>query len=358
MQYKRNQTKKLFINNIQIGGQNKVLIQSMTNTKTSDIELTIKQIKEMKKFGCDLVRISIFDYDDANALATIVKLSPLEIIADIHFNFEFATIAINSGIKKIRLNPGNIEDEKNIAVICELANKNNVLIRVGVNSGSLPKWATEKFGNNYHAIVQTALHYISILNKHNFFNIVVSLKSSDPIETINAYNEFSTLSDYPLHLGVTEAGVLLDGTIKSTIGLAPLLLNGIGDTIRISITDDPIKEVQIARKLLNYLKIRNDLVEIISCPTCGRLNYNMFPLVNKIEEYTKEMFFPLKISILGCSVNGIGEGMNADIGVAGGMNKGIIFYHGKIIKTISESEIFNELKQLIDLEYKKFQNIK
>ena len=358
MQYKRNQTRKLSLGDLQIGGQDNVIIQSMTNTKTADIEATINQIIAMKKFGCDLVRLAVFDYDDANALSKLVKLSPLPIIADLHFNFEFAIMAIKAGVKKIRLNPGNIEDEEKIAIICKLANENNVLIRVGVNSGSLPKWAIQKYGHNYHAIVQSALQYISILNKHNFFNIVVSLKSSDPIETIQAYNEFSSISKYPLHLGVTEAGVLLDGTIKSTIGLTPLLINGIGDTIRISITDDPIKEVQIARKLLNYLKIRNDLVEIVSCPTCGRLNYNMFPLVKKIEKYTNEMFFPLKISILGCSVNGIGEGMHADIGVAGGMKNGIIFHHGKIIKTVPEKDVFKEIKKLIDIEYKKYLNTK
>lgn len=356
MLHKRKNTKIIKINDLQIGGQNDVVIQSMTNTKTADIDSTLLQINQLKKAGCQIVRVAVFDENDANALKIINQKSCLPVIADIHFNFEFAIKAIESGIKKIRLNPGNLDDPIKLKKICTLANKYKVAIRVGVNSGSIPKWALDKYGYSSKAMIQTLKHYINLLNKYKFYNIVISLKANDPIMMIKAYELAAKKFKYPLHLGVTEAGVLLDGTIKSTIGLTPLLIKGIGDTIRISLTDDPIKEIEVARKILNALKIRNDLIDIISCPTCGRLNFNMLPLVNKVKDYTKNMFFPLKISILGCFVNGIGEGKEADIGVAGSINKAIIFRHGKILKTVADDQIFNELKILIDEEYKKYKS--
>lgn len=358
MLHKRKNTRIIKIDNIQIGGQNDVIIQSMTNTKTANIDATLLQIEQLKKAGCQIVRIAVFDEEDAEALKTIAENSVLPVIADIHFNFEFAIKAIESGIKKIRLNPGNLEDPVKLEKICTLANQHNVAIRVGVNSGSIPKWALDKYGYSSKAMIQTLKHYIKLLNKYKFHNIVISLKANDPIMMMEAYELAAKKFKYPLHLGVTEAGVLLDGTIKSTIGLTPLLLKGIGDTIRISLTDDPVKEIEVARKILNSLKIRNDLVDIISCPTCGRLNFNMIPLVEKVQEYTKDMFFPLKISILGCFVNGIGEGKEADIGVAGSIQKAVIFKHGKILKTVSENQVFDELKILIDEEYNKYKSTK
>lgn len=354
MNIPRTSTKPIRFNDLQIGGQNKIIIQSMTNTKTANIQQTLQQIDDLKAAGCELVRVAIFDDEDMKSLSEIIKMSKLPLVADIHFNFEYALQSIKAGIKKIRLNPGNLDDPKKLALICSAANENDVAIRIGVNSGSLPKWALDEYGYSAKAMVKTAEHYVKLLNNFNFDKIVISLKASDPLMMIEAYELASNTFDYPLHLGVTEAGTLVDGTIKSVAGLAPLLIKGIGDTIRISLTDDPVKEVEVARKLLNTLKIRNDLVDIISCPTCGRLNFNMFPLVEKVREYTKKMFFPLKISILGCFVNGIGEGMEADIGVAGSIKQAVLFKNGKILKTVSEEKIFDELKILIDEEYQRY----
>ncbi|GAA5414777.1 flavodoxin-dependent (E)-4-hydroxy-3-methylbut-2-enyl-diphosphate synthase [Ureaplasma ceti] len=348
MKITRKNTKQVRFGDIVLGGQNRVLVQSMTTTKTHEIENTLNQIVRLKDNGCDYVRVAVFDKADADALIELQKRSPLTLVADIHFNFEFAIQAIEAGIPKIRLNPGNLDDPKKLKLIVEKALEHNTVIRVGVNSGSLPQDILKEYGVSAVGMVKAAERYINLLNSEGFDNIVVSLKASDPLLMIAAYKLASETFDYPLHLGVTEAGVLLDGTIKSVVGLTPLLLDGIGDTIRISLTDDPVKEVEVAKKLLNSLKIRNDMVDIVSCPTCGRLNYNMFPIVEQVREYTKDMNFPLKISILGCIVNGIGEGKEADIGIAGSSQKGIIFKKGKILKTVPESELFNELKLLID----------
>lgn len=354
MKITRKNTKQIHFGNITLGGQNKVLIQSMTTTKTHNISDTLKQINELKNAGCDYVRVAVFDEDDANALSELVQKSPLTLVADIHFNFEFAIKAIESGIPKIRLNPGNLEDPKKLKLIVEKAKQYGTVIRVGVNSGSLPQNILKEYGLSAIGMVKAAERYIKLLNDEGFDDIVISLKATDPLLMIAAYKLASETFKYPLHLGVTEAGVLLDGTIKSVVGLTPLLLDEIGDTIRISLTDDPVKEVEVARKLLNNLKIRNDMVDVISCPTCGRLNYNMFPIVDKVKEYTKNMNFPLKISILGCIVNGIGEGKEADIGVAGSTEKGIIFKKGKILKTVPENQLFDELKLLIDEMYEEY----
>ncbi|MDE5651725.1 MAG: flavodoxin-dependent (E)-4-hydroxy-3-methylbut-2-enyl-diphosphate synthase [Ureaplasma sp.] len=350
--FNRNQTKQVKFNDIVIGGQNNLVIQSMTNTKTANISATLKQINELKDAGCEVVRIAVFDDEDAKSLAELVKKSNLPLIADIHFNFEYAIIAIKSGIKKIRLNPGNLEDPEKLKLICEYANKYNVVIRIGVNSGSLPKSITNLYDDQAIQMVESAKYYIKLLNSNNFDNIVVSLKSSDPLITLRAYQLASNEFNYPLHLGVTEAGMLEDAIIKSSAGLAPLLIQGIGDTIRISITDDPVKEIYVVRKLLNVLQIRSDMVNIISCPTCGRLNYDMFPIVEEIKKYTKNINKKITISILGCIVNGIGEGKEADIGLAGSYDKVILFKKGQIYKTIPSKNALEELKHLID-EYLK-----
>ncbi len=346
--FTRKQTKQVKFNDVMIGGQNNVVIQSMTNTKTADLDKTLKQISDLKDAGCEVVRVAVLDDNDANSLNILSQKSSLPLIADIHFNFEYAIIAIKSGIKKIRLNPGNLEDPDKLKIICEYANKYNVVIRVGVNSGSLPRSIVNLYDDQAIQMVESAKYYIKLLNENNFDNIVISLKSSDPLVTLKAYQIASNEFNYPLHLGVTEAGVLEDAILKSTAGLAPLLIQGIGDTIRISITDDPIKEVYIARKLLNVLKIRSDMVDVISCPTCGRLNYDMFPIVDEIKKYTKNINKKITISILGCIVNGIGEGKEADIGLAGSLDKVILFKKGKIYKTIPSKNALDELKHLID----------
>ncbi len=335
--------------------KDKILIQSMTNTKTKDIDKTLEQIKALAKYGCDLVRVAVFDDQDANSLEIICKKSPLPIIADIHFNFNYALKAIASGVSKIRLNPGNISDPTEIKQIITAAKKANIWIRIGVNSGSIPeKYLTRNKKDIAKSMINLMDDYLKIFNKEKFDKLVLSFKCSDPLLNIRVNEKAFKKFKYPFHLGVTEAGTLLDATIKSTIGLAPLLNKKIGNTIRISISGDPCEEVKVAHKILNNLKLENNRVNIITCPTCGRLNYDIFSIVDKVEKYCEFKFFPLTISILGCVVNGIGEGKHADIGLAGSGDKVIIFKDGKIFKNVSKNDAFNELKKLIDNKYEIF----
>lgn len=336
-----------------------LIVQSMTNTKTKDVQATLNQINQLQESGCELVRVAIFDDEDMQAIPTIVKQSPLPIIADIHFNYEYAIKAIEAGVFKIRLNPGNINKENEINEIIKVAQVHGTWIRIGVNSGSLDTNILET--NNYDVkatMIEMLKRYLEIFEKAKFNQIVISLKCSDPLlnEAVNLLA--ASIFDYPIHLGVTEAGSLIDATIKSTIGLSNLIRKKIGSTIRISISADPVKEVEICYKLLNYLGIIHNRVNIISCPTCGRLNYDLFTTVKAIEEYCKNLYFPLTISILGCVVNGIGEGKHADIGLAGSGNKALLFEKGKIIKTIDASKAIDELKKLIDKYYQEYLNQK
>lgn len=333
-----------------------ILVQSMTNTKTHDIEATLKQINDLKIAGCDLVRVAIFDDKDINAFKELLLKSPLPIIADIHFNYLFALKAIKAGAFKIRLNPGNISSENEIKEIITEAKKFNTIIRIGVNCGSIPSDIVEKTGITAISMISAMDRYLELFKKYDFDNLVLSLKASNPLLNLEVNRIAFKKYKYPLHIGVTEAGTLINGTIKSTVGLAPLLLEGIGNTIRISISANPVKEIEVCINLLNILKIRNDRVDIVSCPTCGRLDYNLFEIVNKIDDYCKNLHFPLRISVLGCVVNGIGEAKHSDIGIAGSRQSGIIFENGKIIKTVKESELFNELKILIDKKYNEFLN--
>ncbi len=350
----REQTVPIFVKDIQIGGNNKVVIQSMTTTKTNDLESTIKQIKQLVKEGCELVRVAVLDDNDANALKYIVDNSPCPIIADIHFNPMLAIKAIDNGVAKIRLNPGNIKNKEDLQKIITKANSKNIPIRVGVNSGSLPTDLVKKFGVTAKSMIIAAKRYIDIFEQNGFTNIVISLKATDPLLAIESYKLASKIFKYPLHIGITEAGSLFNGTIKSSAGLGVLLYNGIGNTIRISLTGNPISEIKVCKKLLNTFGLYENLVDVISCPTCGRLNFKLEPIVQEIEDYTKEMKFPLKIAILGCAVNGPGEAKEADIGIAGGNGSGIIFEKGKVIKTVNENELVSELKKIIDLKYKEF----
>lgn len=351
----REKTKKVFVKNIQIGGNNDVVIQSMTSTKTHDIKATLKQINSLVKEGCQLVRVAVFDEKDAQALTYITNLSPCPIIADIHFDPRLAITALKNGVAKIRLNPGNIKDEEQLKEIIKLAKHKNVPIRIGVNSGSLPIDLVETYGVSSDAMIIAAKRYINLFEKNDFNNIIISLKATDPILTIQTYKKAANEFIYPLHLGITEAGSIFNGTIKSAAALGILLYEGIGNTIRVSLTGDPIEEIKVCKKLLNTFNLYNKMVDVISCPTCGRLNFKLEPVVQEIENYTKEMNFPLKIAILGCAVNGPGEAKEADIGIAGGKGTGIIFENGKIIKSVKEEELVFELKKLID---KKYQNWK
>lgn len=347
----RELTTPVMVGNVQIGGQNKIVIQSMTNTKTHDIESTLKQIQGLYDQGCELVRVAVFDNKDADALNQIVKASPCPIIADIHFNPEFAIKAIKAGVAKIRLNPGNISDPIKIKEICDLANQFKTVIRIGVNSGSLPAKVEAKYGHTAISMVKAAEAYLKIFEENQFFNIVISLKCSDPLMTINAYLLAAKKFSYPLHIGVTEAGTMKFGSVKSAVGLAPIIFNGIGDTIRVSITGDPIEEIEICKKILASLNLYDNNVDIISCPTCGRLNFDLESVTAEVEAYVKQYEFPLKISILGCVVNGIGEAKGCDIGIAGSNKTGIIFEDGVILKTLKQELLVPELKKLIDKKY-------
>ncbi len=351
---KRTDTKIIKIGNITMGNSNHVYIQSMTNTKTSDIDKTINQINELIAAGAELVRVAVFDDADAASLSKINKASSVPVIADIHFSSKYAKQAIEAGCPKIRLNPGNINKDKDLNEIIDLAQKHGTAIRIGVNSGSLPLDIVEKYGVTAQAMVMACERYLKLFEAKKFYNIVLSLKASNVKLMIASYRLAAQKFDYPLHLGVTEAGPLFEGTIKSVAGLTPLLLEGIGNTIRVSLTGDPVDEVYVAKKLLNNLDLLSNMVDIISCPTCGRMQYDMIPIVNQVKEYVANKPFPLKISILGCVVNGIGEGKEADIGVAGGKDVGIIFEHGKILKTVPTDKLFGELKFLIDKHYKNF----
>ncbi len=346
--YTRLKTKPLQFGNVQIGKQNRVVIQSMTTTKTHDIQATIKQIKSLQKLGCELIRVAVFDQQDAHALKDLVQLSPLPVVADIHFNYLFAIAAIEAGCAGIRINPGNLFREHEVVQILEAAKLYHTNIRIGINSGSLPKHIIDQYGHGAVALFEAMQEFVHFFENHHFYNIVMSVKSTDPLVTLTANQMLAAKFKYPIHLGVTEAGTVVDASIKSSVGLAPLLLAGIGDTIRISITGDPKQEIPVAQKLLSAVNLNHDHVNVISCPTCGRLDFEMEPLVKKTIQYTKHLQVPLTISILGCVVNGIGEGMNADIGIAGSKDQGILFVKGKIVKYCPSHQLWDELKNAID----------
>ena len=342
--YQREKTRPLKIDNVTIGGQNKVIIQSMTNTKTKDVQATVKQIKSLEDVGCEIIRVAVLDMEDALAIQKIKEAIRIPLVADIHFNPDFALAAIKSGADKIRLNPGNIEDEDKIKEVVALAKDKKVVIRIGINGGSLNK----KYQHSARAMIESAKDHIRILESLDFHDICLSFKSSDPIETIEAYRLAAKTFDYPLHLGVTEAGGLLDSAIKSSVALGTLLLEGIGDTIRISISDDPLKEVIVAKKLLKACRLYKDTPTLIACPTCGRIQYDMLPIVKEMEGYLNTLNKDITVAIMGCPVNGPQEAKRADIGVAGGKESAILFKKGEIVKTIPQDKIIEVLKEEIE----------
>ena len=340
----RNNTRQISVGNVKIGGQNKVVIQSMTNTKTKDVKATVKQIKELEKVGCEVIRVAILELEDAKAIKEIKKEIKIPIVSDIHFNPDFAIAAINNGTDKIRLNPGNIENEEKIKEIVDLCKEKHVPIRIGINGGSLNK----KYKHSEEAMIESAKDHLRILEENDFHDVCLSFKSSDPLECIKAYKLASKEFNYPLHLGVTEAGDLLNSAIKSSLALGNLLLEGIGDTIRISISDDPVKEVMVAKKLLRACGLKKDVANLISCPTCGRIQYDMLPIVDEIEKYLETIDKNIDVAIMGCPVNGPLEAKRADIGVAGGKDCALLFKKGEIIKSIPQEDIAKVLKEEID----------
>lgn len=332
-----------------IGGGAPIAIQSMCNTRTKDAESTIAQILELEKAGCDIIRVAVPDMDSARAIYDIKSKIHIPLVADIHFDYRLAVAAMESGVDKVRINPGNIGSEEGISAVVTEAKRRGVPIRIGVNSGSVEKSLLKKYGSPCpEAMVESAKTHIEILNKYDFDDIVVSLKASDVPMTIKAYRLMSDTFDYPLHLGVTEAGTFIGGTIKSAIGIGTLLSEGIGDTIRVSLTDDPVKEVIVAREILKDLNLRCGSPKFISCPTCARTNISLIPLAKRVEEYLMTVNKPITVAVMGCVVNGPGEAREADIGVAGGNGEGLIFKKGEPYMKVSEDRLFDVLKDEIE----------
>lgn len=345
---KRKLTKKVKIGDKFIGGESRILLQSMTNTKTSDVQSTIKQIKRLEAAGCEIVRVSVPDKDSAKALKSIKEHISIPLIADIHFDYRLAIMAVEMGADALRLNPGNIGGDQRLLEAANAAKQNGASMRIGVNMGSLDKEVSDKLGYTPEAMVKSALDKISLLEeKAKFYNIVVSLKSSDVEKTIKAYSLFSGKSDYPLHLGITEAGTYISGSVKSSIGIGYLLLNGIGDTIRVSLSDDPVKEIEVGRLILKTAGCITG-PEIISCPTCARTNIDIIGMSKTVENALKNVNKNIKVAVMGCAVNGPGEAKNADIGIAGGAGSALLFVKGKIIGKYPQEEIISVLLEKIN----------
>lgn len=340
-------TRKIMVGNVQIGGNNEVIIQSMTNTKTKDIDATVKQILELEKYGCQIIRVACLDIEDAKAIKEIKKRIHIPIVADIHYDYRIALQAIESGVDKIRINPGNIGSEEKIKAVVNGCKENGIPIRIGVNSGSLEKDLQEKYGVSAKAIVESAKRHIQILENLDFYDIAVSLKASDLDMCIEAYEMAAESFDYPLHLGITEAGTSFGGTIKSSIGLGIMLKEGIGNTIRVSLSDNPVQEIKVAKEILKNCELYNEAITFISCPTCGRTCVDLLPVAKEFEDFCSTLHSNIKVAVMGCSVNGIGEGKEADIGIAGGSNEWILFKKGEIVKNIPHKNIVEEFKKEI-----------
>ncbi|HIV86368.1 MAG TPA: flavodoxin-dependent (E)-4-hydroxy-3-methylbut-2-enyl-diphosphate synthase [Candidatus Monoglobus merdigallinarum] len=332
--------KEVKIGSVTIGGKNRVAVQSMTNTATSDVDAVVKQINELDAAGCDIVRFSVPDTESALAVEKIKEQTDIPLVADIHFDYKLALMCIERGIDKVRINPGNIGGEDRAEAVARAARLKNIPIRIGVNGGSLEKGLLEECGGDLAmAMVKSAERHAAILNKFDFDDIVLSMKSSKVSDTVRAYRLASERFDYPLHLGVTEAGTARQGIIKSAVGIGSLLLDGIGDTIRVSLTDDPVLEVRTAQLILRSLDMGGDYVEVVSCPTCGRTKIDLIKAAKQVNDAVEGINKKLKVAVMGCVVNGPGEAKDADIGIAGGDGCAVLFKHGEIIRKIDEDEI-------------------
>lgn len=345
---KRNKTRSINVGGVIIGGQNKVVIQSMCNTKTTDIEGTVKQILDLEKAGCEIIRVACPTIDDAKAIKEIKKHIHIPIVADIHFDYKIALEAIESGVDKIRINPGNIGSEDKVKMVVEACKKKHIPIRIGVNSGSIEKELLEKYGHpTAEAMIESAQRHVDILEKLDFYDICISLKASDLDLCIKTYELASKTFPYPLHIGITEAGTAFSGTVKSSIGLGVLLREGIGDTIRVSLADDPVEEIKVAKEILKDCDLLK-LPKLVACPTCGRTQIDLIPLVKEVEEYLQTINKDITVAVMGCAVNGPGEAREADIGIAGGIKEGLLFKKGEIIKKIPQEKIVEVLKEEIN----------
>ena len=346
---KRRKTRQIKIGTVPVGGDAPVTVQSMTNTDTRNVEETVAQIKRLEKAGCELIRVAVVDMQAAAAIRPIREQVLIPLIADIHFDHRLAVASMENGAQAIRINPGNIGGPRKLAKVVDAAKAHAVPIRVGVNSGSLEKDILKKHGHpTPAALTESALRNVDLLEKQGFHEIKISIKSSDPLTTVEAYRELASRCDYPLHLGVTEAGGLIAGTVKSSVALGILLYEGIGDTFRISLTRDPVEEIRVGYEILRALNIRHRGPELISCPTCGRCQVNLFNLADEVEHHIQPIETPLKIAVMGCVVNGPGEAKEADIGVAGGKGVGIIFKKGKLYKKVAENELLEVFLKELD----------
>ena len=353
MSYKRRLSKEVSVGSLKIGGNNPISIQSMTNTDTRDAKATIDQIKRLEEVGCDVVRVAVPDMEAAKNIGEIKKNVNIPIIADIHFDYRLALEAIDQGVDGVRINPGNIGSIDRVKMVVNKCREKNLKIRIGVNGGSLEKELLEKYGSaTAEALVESAMGHVKILDDLDFHNIVISLKSSDIYKTLDAYELIAKKVDYPLHIGITESGSVKKGTIKSSIGVGALLLKGIGDTIRISLTGDPTEEVIVGKEILRSLDLLNDKIKVISCPTCGRCNIDLISVVNEVEEKINKVDKDITVAIMGCAVNGPGEAKEADIGIAGGKGEGLLFKKGEIIRKINGDKLVDELLAEIE-NYKK-----
>ena len=344
----REETRSVQVGNLTIGGNNHVVIQSMCNTKTKNVEATIKQINALEQAGCELVRVAVFDKEDAYAIKEIKKGIHIPLVADIHFDYKLALIAIESGIDKVRINPGNIGSIEKVKAVVDACKEKHIPIRIGVNGGSLEKEILEKYGEpTPEGMVESAMKHVKILEDLDFHDIVISLKSSNTMLTIKAYELASKTFPYPLHVGVTEAGTALGGTIKSSLGIGTLLYEGIGNTIRVSLSDDPVEEIKVAKILLKELGLLKGVPTLVSCPTCGRIQDDLIPIAKEMEDFLKDIHLDITVAIMGCAVNGPGEARHADIGIAGGVGEGLLIKHGEIVRRVKQEDMVQTLKDEI-----------
>jgi len=342
----RRGTKEVSIGQVKIGGENPIAIQSMTNTKTEDVTATVAQILALEKAGCEIVRCAVPTMEAAKALAEIKKQIHIPLVADIHFDYRLAIAAVENGADKIRINPGNIGSKERIQAVVDCCKEKNVPIRVGVNSGSLEKDLVEKYGGvTAEGLVESALDKVAIIEEMGYDNLVISIKSSDVLMCIRAHELIAEKTKYPLHVGITESGTIYSGSVKSAIGLGCILYQNIGDTIRVSLTGDPVQEIYAAKMILKTLGLRTGGITVVSCPTCGRTQIDLISLAGQVEEMVKEFDLDIKVAVMGCAVNGPGEAKEADIGIAGGIGEGLLIKKGEIVRKMPEGELLEALRQ-------------
>ena len=350
MSFKRRKTREINIGGVKIGGDNPIAIQSMCNTDTRDVKATVDQIKRLEKAGCEIIRVAVPDMEAAECIRDIKKSIDIPLVADIHFDYRLALRCMENGIDKIRINPGNIGSADRVKQVADMAKRNGIPIRIGVNSGSLEKNLVEKYGGvTPQGLVESALGHIKLLEENDFYDIAVSIKASNVPFSVEVYELLSDTVDYPLHVGITEAGTVWGGTVKSAVGIGAILSRGIGDTIRVSLTGDPVEEIYAAKEILKSLELRKFGVEFISCPTCGRTSIDLIKLANEVEERVRNIDKNIKVAVMGCAVNGPGEAREADIGIAGGHGEGLIFKKGQILRKVPEDRLVEELLKEIEL---------